>query len=145
MLQLEFLKGLKMYQLFVVLILTLFHIISCLKSEKSIIEDLIASPKLIENEKFFIVCQIKNGPVSFEWLLNGRPIVQDDKKVFTINQDESSMLNIKQMNLDHAGDYTCKITNSINEQDSRTISVKLNGKSYLDNQLNCKYNLTFCL
>ena len=117
-----------MYLIWLLLILTLNKSNCQNRDEKPIIEDLFTSSKLVENKKFSITCQANKGPVQFEWLLNNQPIVLDGNKVFTLNNDESSMLNIKQMNLDHAGEYTCKIKNSGNQEDSRTISVKLNGK-----------------
>lgn len=135
-----------MYQLFLISILILFHNVFCLnnKNEKPIIDELFTSPTLKEGKKFYITCSTSKGQVQFSWLLNGQPIVFNEN-VFTIDHDESSMLNIRSMSLEYAGEYTCKIRNSVNEHDSRTVSVKLNGKSSLDNQMNCKYNLTFCI
>ena len=97
------------------------------QTKHPIIEDLIASSKLVENEKFFIICQVKHGPVQFDWLLNGRPVVNNENITIN-NHEDNSMLNIRKMSLEYAGNYECQIKNSMNQEDSRTISVKLNGR-----------------
>lgn len=118
----------KMHLISLIFILLSLDRFDCLiKNEKPIIEELFTPSKLIENKKFSITCQPNSGHVDFEWHFNGRKITPNDN--IAINQvEESSILNIRSMNLDHAGEYTCKIKNSVNQEDSRTISVKLNGK-----------------
>lgn len=126
-----------MYLIWFLLILTLNKSNCQNRDEKPIIEDLFTSSKSIENKKFSITCQPNSGHVDFEWHFNGRKITPNDN--IAINQvEESSILNIRSMNLDHAGEYTCKIKNSVNQEDSRTISVKLNGKLHDD-----KFNFLF--
>ena len=115
-----------MYLFLIVFILASIHLSTGRDDKNPMIEDLFTSSKLIEGEKFSIICQVKYGPVHFDWLLNGQSISNSEN--ILINQlDESSILNVKKMSLDYAGEYTCKIKGSLN-QDSRTISVKLNGK-----------------
>lgn len=98
------------------------------KSEKPFIESVFTSPNLKEGRKYSITCQVNNGPVSISWLLNGKPIIFDEN-VSTLNNDESSMLNIKRMSLENSGEYACKIKDFANHEDSKSVTVRLNGKN----------------
>ena len=121
----------KMYQL-IFLIILLISKIDAQKRDGPIIESLFTSPYLVEGRKFSLTCQINNSPedLSFEWYLNGQKINQNDNIVIN-NLEDKSLLNIKKMNLEYSGDYICKISNSLGIQDSKSITIKLNGKSSL--------------
>lgn len=93
------------------------------------IEELFTSPTLTEGKQFIITCQVNNGPVEFEWLLNDQKLISDDNIVIT-NHEDNSMLSIKKMNLKYSGEYSCQVSNSLSNSDRKTISVKLNGGFY---------------
>lgn len=102
--------------------------ISCFDEDKPVISELLTSSKLSEGKRYFLACHISNGkePNTFEWLLNGQKVIQNDNII--INQGEDhSILNIKSMSPRESGDYTCNVRNFFG-QDNKTISVKLNGK-----------------
>ena len=115
-----------MYLLALILILTSFDSIFC-QIKKPVIDELFASPTLAENKKFSITCQPNDDQVSYEWLFNGQRI-QPNENIIINNHEDNSMLNIRKMSLEYAGEYSCKIRNSANQEDKRTISVKLNGR-----------------
>lgn len=113
--------------LYFILILASFNVSNCqIRNDKPNIESIFTSPNLYEGKKFSITCQVSNGPVSFNWLLNGKKILYDEN-LFTVNHDEISMLNIKKMSLENSGEYTCEAENSSKEKDSKKVIVKLNG------------------
>lgn len=117
-----------MYHVFYLIILLFNKQSNCeSKDEKSTIEDLFTSSKLVEGKKFSITCQVNSGKVAYEWFLNGKKIVENENVIIN-DLDDKSLLNIKKMSLDYSGEYTCKIENNYGQQDSKSISVKLNGK-----------------
>ena len=112
------------------LVLLLLAAASCSDEERPAIGELLTSSKLVEGKKFFLTCHLNSGkpPNEFEWSLNGRRIVADDK--VTINQHEDySHLNIWSINSDYNGEFTCIVRNRFGE-DSRTVSIRLNGRCF---------------
>lgn len=109
------------------ILVVLLNKTSCSDEDRPAIGELLTSSKLVENKKYFLTCHLNSGtpPYEFEWSLNGKRIIPDDK--VTINQHEDySTLNIRSMSSAYNGDFTCTVRNSFGE-DSRTVSVKLNG------------------
>ena len=102
---------------------------SCNGEEKPTIYDLTIGSKLAENQKFFLTCLASSGDqgVNFEWLLNGQKVTPNEN-VYLNQHEESSMLNIRSMGLELAGEYECRVSNRFG-QDSRSISVKLEGEN----------------
>ena len=115
-----------MYLIWLLLILTLNKSNCQNRDEKPIIEDLFTSSKLVENKKFSITCQVSNSLAEIEWFLNGQKVLPNENIVFN-NFEDHSILIIKSVGIEHSGDYSCKVKNRFGE-DSRSISVKLNGK-----------------
>ena len=96
--------------------------------EKPAIYDLSPGTKLVENQRFYLICLVSTGgqESAIEWFLNGQKVTQNENVL--INQlDDSSMLNIRQMRLELAGEYECRVANRFG-RDARKISVKLEGK-----------------
>ena len=96
--------------------------------EKPTIYDLTFGAKLIENKKFFLTCLLSSADpeVGFEWFRNGQKVVPDEN-VYLKQDEDNSMLNIRRMSLELAGEYECRVSNRFG-RDSRRISVKLDGK-----------------
>ena len=120
-----------MYQLIFLIFFLINKIVCQNKDDRPTIENLHPSPTLIEGRKFFITCQINNSPdnLIFEWYLNERKILPNENIVINQHED-NSQLNIKRMSLEYSGEYTCKVSNSLGVQDSKSILVKLNGKLF---------------
>lgn len=123
--------------------LFLFNGFEC--SDRPVISELFTSSKLVEGQKYFLTC-VSNGKESrFEWLFNDRKVIIPNHNIVITNSEGHSMLNLKEMSLNESGDYTCKAINSFGE-DSRTISVKLNGRwPSQGNQIKKDGELIFCL
>ena len=99
--------------------------------EKPTIYDLTIGSKLVENKRFFLTCLAPGQEASFEWFLNGQKVTTNEN-VYVSQHEESSMLNIRSMGLELAGEYECRVSNRFG-QDSRSISVKLDGENDLSN------------
>ena len=96
--------------------------------EKPTIYDLQFGNKLAENQRFHLTCLVSTGgqESAIEWFLNGQKVVQNENVL--VNQlEDGSMLNIRQMRLELAGEYECRVANRFG-RDARKISVKLEGK-----------------
>ena len=117
----------KMY-LLVLLVVSLTGRSLCASEEKPTIYDLTFGTKLAENKKFLLICLIPSGDheIGFEWFLNGQKVVPNEN-VFVNQHEDSSMLNIRSMSLELAGEYECRVSNRFGS-DIRSISVKLDGK-----------------
>ena len=96
--------------------------------ERPTIYDLAFGTKLVENKRFFLSCLVSSGDqeVAFEWFLNGQKVVPNEN-VYINNLEDSSLLNIRSMNLELSGDFECRVLNRFGK-DSRIIPVKLEGK-----------------
>ena len=99
--------------------------------ERPTIEDLTFATKLIENKRFVLNCLLSAGTqdVSVEWFLNGQKVIPNEN-VYVSQHEESSMLNIRSMGIELAGEFECRVFNRFGK-DSRSISVKLEGKNGL--------------
>lgn len=109
------------------IVLLLLGNVRCSDEDRPVIGELLTSSKLAESKKYFLTCHLTSGkpPNEFEWSLNGKRIIPDDK--VTINhQEDYSALNIRSMSSEYNGEFTCLVRNAFGE-DSRTVSVKLNG------------------
>ena len=80
--------------------------------EKPTIYDLTIGSKLVENKRFFLTCLAPGNDheISFEWFLNGQRVIPNEN-VYVNNHEDSSMLNIKSMNLELSGEYECRVLN----------------------------------
>lgn len=106
-----------------------FQLENGFENEKPIIQDLFISSKIIENKKLFLTCQLATGKTPmFEWLFNNQKIQPDDN-LFINNLEEMSVLNIRSMKIDLAGEYLCKASNSYGS-DSKKINLTLNSKYF---------------
>ena len=101
---------------------------SASSEEKLTIYDLSFGTKLVENKKFFLTCLLSgaDSDAIFEWFLNGQKVVPNEG-IYVNQHEDSSMLNIRSMGLEQAGEYECRVSNRLG-QDSRSISVKLEGE-----------------
>ena len=114
---------------FSLIFILLLNEINCAnKGDNSIIDELFPSPTLVEGKKFSITCQISKGKVDFDWLKNNEPIIYNEN-IYALDLEESSILNIRSMSLEYAGEYTCRIKSSSGQQDRRSIFIKLKGKN----------------
>ena len=106
----------------------------CNGEEKPTIYDLTIGSKLVENKRFFLTCLAPggDGEVNFEWFLNGQKVVPNEN-VYVNNLEDSSMLNIRSMNLELSGEYECRVSNRFGK-DRRSISVKLEGEILAENE-----------
>ena len=100
----------------------------CVIEEKPAIYDLQFGNKLEEGKKFFLVCLLSNGDpdAAFDWFLNGRKVIPNEN-VYVKQDEESSILNVRQMTLELAGEFECRASNRFG-RDSRSISVRLEGE-----------------
>ena len=100
----------------------------CDGEEKPTINDLTIGSKPLESKRTFLTCLAPGGgqEAVFEWFLNGHSVLPNEN-VFVNQLGDSSMLNIRQMSLELAGEYECRVTNRFG-RDSRSISVKLEGE-----------------
>lgn len=98
--------------------------------EGPIIQDLLVSSRLVEGKRFYLTCQLSESssrsPISFSWFHAGQ-LIKPNENVAIVNTDESSQLIIKEMNLNHSGNYVCKVEND-QGSDSRQVDLKLNGE-----------------
>ena len=115
--------------LLLILLVSLANQSLCVIGEPPKIYDLTFATKLVENKKFILNCLLSDGDheAAFEWLLNGQK-VETNENIFLHQDEDSSMLNIRQMGLELAGEYECRASNRFGK-DSRKISVKLEGES----------------
>ena len=95
-------------------------------NERPTIYDLTIGSKPVENKRTFLVCLAPGQDASFEWFLNDQKIAPNEN-VYLKQTEESSMLNIRQMSLELAGEYECRVSNRFG-RDSRRISIKLEGE-----------------
>ena len=116
-----------MHLLILILLLGLAGHSVC-SEEKPTIYDLSFGNKLAENKRFFLICLASGGDqeIHFEWFLNGKKVVPNEN-VYVNQHEDSSLLNIRSMSLELAGDYECRVFNRFGK-DSRIIPVKLEGK-----------------
>ena len=99
--------------------------------EKPAIYDLTFATKLVENKKLSLNCLLSDADTdtTFEWFLNGQKVVPNEN-IYLNQHEDSSMLNVRSMSLELAGEYECRVANRFG-QDSRSISVKLEGENDL--------------
>ena len=124
-----------MHLLNLVLLVSLTGQALCVSNEeKPTIYDLTFGTKLAESKKFLLTCLLLSGDLdaTFEWFLNGQKVVPNEN-VYVNNLEDSSMLNIKSMNLELSGEYECRVSNRFGK-DSRSISVKLEGEILAENE-----------
>ena len=100
------------------------------EEKPAIIESLTFATKLAENKKLSLNCLLSDidPSATFEWFLNGQKVVPNEN-VYVNQHEDSSMLNIRSMNLEMAGEFECRVLNRFG-QDSRSISVKLEGEAF---------------
>ena len=98
--------------------------------EKPTIYDLSFGNKLAESKKFYLNCLLSAGEqdTAFEWFLNGQKVTPNENVQIVNQLEDSSMLNIRSMSLELAGEYECRVSNRFGK-DSRSISVKLEGEN----------------
>lgn len=99
------------------------------EDKPAIIEGLTFATKLAENKKLSLNCLLSDADptATFEWFLNGQRVVPNEN-VYVNQHEDSSMLNVRSMNLEMAGDYECRVANRFG-QDSRSLLVKLEGET----------------
>ena len=76
---------------------------------------------LLEKSNIRITCNIAsgNGPISFRWFKDEKPLVEDENhKVDVMN--EFSMLTLMNLQKKDAGKYTCQVNNSFGSDSSST-------------------------
>ena len=120
-----------MYLFSLVLLISLAGQILCDNEEKPTIYDLQIGSKLVENQRFFLTCLAPSAgqDAAFEWFLNGQRLVPN-QNIYLKQDEESSMLNIRSMSLELAGEYECRVSNRFGK-DSRSTLVKLEGEKRL--------------
>lgn len=95
--------------------------------ERPAIYELTKGTKLVEGKKFFLTCLLSSGDqVTFDWFLNDQRVLPNENVYINMHED-SSMLNIRSMNLDYSGEYKCSVSNRYGKDD-RTVLVSLDGK-----------------
>ena len=123
-----------MHFLILVLLISLAgRSLSAGNEERPIIYDLAFGSKLAENKKFFLVCSLSGAEpdATFDWFQNGQRVISSEN-VYVNNHEDSSILNIKSMSLELAGEFECRVSNRFGK-DSRSISVKLEGENKFAN------------
>ena len=118
----------KMYLMGLIWLASLAGQLLCEGVQKPTIYDLQFGNRLAENQRFFLTCLAPSAgqDAAFEWFLNGHRLVPNEN-VYVKQDEESSMLNIRSMSLELAGEYECRVTNRFGK-DSRSVSVKLEGE-----------------
>ena len=96
--------------------------------KKPTIYPLTFATKPAESKRLSINCLLSDGDqdVVFEWFLNGQKVMTNENVIVSQHED-SSMLTVRSMNVELAGEYECRTSNRFGE-DSQSISVKLEGK-----------------
>lgn len=77
-----------------------------------------------------VTCLITSGdiPVEFKWLFNNKPLMAYDSVSTTKIGKRSSVLTIESVNGNHAGNYTCQVSNNANNTVNFTAMLIVNGK-----------------
>lgn len=82
-------------------------------------------------ESVSTVCTVSRGdnPLEFSWFFNGDKLLLDDREGFSISTSKRrSLLEIEAVSADHAGEYTCSVSNEAGAT-SFSNTLVVNGKS----------------
>lgn len=82
--------------------------------------------ELVTGAKVKLMCSVSKGshPFQFRWMLNGI-VVREDEDLFLQQLDDANILNIRQLQAKHNGNYTCQVTNQFGSA-SHTASLYVN-------------------
>ena len=96
-------------------------------SNRPLLQDILVSKNLKENQTTRFVCSIIQGEeVDFEWYFNDKKLDQNDRRRIA-SHGELSELVIKSLSIDDLGDYKCIGQNKYG-QDVQTASLVFNGR-----------------
>ena len=111
---------------FILIIIGLLSpLISC--NDKPILQELLTTKNLIENQTIRIICPLIQGEsVEFEWYKNNEKLTESNKRKIKYGEDSSELI-IKSLSIDDLGDYKCVSKNKYGE-DSQAVSLYFNGK-----------------
>lgn len=117
--------------MFLKLVLIIFYITKlgdCLDSDKPKLQDLTIPKKLEEGEPVKLHCDLVKGkqPVLFKWQFNNK-IIENDENYSIVNKEEETTLKIRNLSINHLGNYKCSVSNSYGE-DERKEKLYYNGK-----------------
>ena len=81
-----------------------------------------------QGETAAIMCNIKRGdlPVSITWSLKGEVVASDPDMTTSMIGSQISLLNIKHVDYQHSGVFTCRATNSAGSV-THSAQLKVNG------------------
>ena len=77
-----------------------------------------------------IICTVARGdqPLEFSWYFNGEKLLSDDREGLSISTTKRrSVLEIEAVNANHAGEYTCSVSNEAGATSHSSI-LHVNGK-----------------
>lgn len=79
-----------------------------------------------------VQCLVPSGdlPIEFKWLFNGKPLISYDSVSTTKMGKRRSVLTIESVNGNHAGNYTCQVSN-IAEIVNFTANLIVNGLFFI--------------
>ena len=95
--------------------------------------ELVELPALVMplvSEAFALTCSLQSGtrPIRFEWLMNGRDLLADtDDRLVIDSRSTHSILTFERITRQHAGNYTCRASNSDGKDSSHTV-LQVKGK-----------------
>ena len=96
-------------------------------SNRPLLQDILVSKNLKENQTTRLVCSIIQGEeVDFEWYFNDKKLDQNDRRRIA-SHGELSELVIKSLSIDDLGEYKCVGKNKYG-QDVQTASLIFNGR-----------------
>ena len=109
---------------FLIIIGLLCPLVDC--DDKPILQELLTTRNLIENQTIRIICPLIHGEsVEFEWFKNNEKLRESNKRKIKYGEDSSDLI-IKSLSINDLGDYKCVSKNKYGE-DSQKISLYFNG------------------
>ena len=99
----------------------------CNNINKPFLQEITLPKSLAENKTVKLNCNLLQGEfANFEWFLNENKIELNNRRRI-INNEESSELTIKSLQIEDLGEIKCKSINKYG-QDSQKVSLLFNGK-----------------
>ncbi|KAJ8667920.1 hypothetical protein QAD02_009583, partial [Eretmocerus hayati] len=90
------------------------HLRSLFQVSPAIVSFVFGEKPANSGESVSTVCTVSRGdqPLEFAWYLNGKQLLADDKPALSISTNKRrSLLEIEAVGADHAGEYTCSVSN----------------------------------
>lgn len=126
------------------LVLIIFNLINTgigVEDDRPVLQELFYPKQLHEGQLVKLHCDLIKGkqPVSFKWKFNEK-LIENNDDFQIINKDEETSLKIRNLSINHLGDFKCLAINSLGE-DEKQAKLHFNGKDFGSiRQSNCNQN-----